>query len=348
MHDMLDAFFQRLWYSNRMHWLSVLLLPLSWLFALLASVRRAAYGAGLFRSYRVDRPVLVVGNITVGGVGKTPLTIWLASQLAARGVRVGIILRGYGGRSTTWPRHVTGATPVEEVGDEAVLLALRTSAIVVAGPDRVADAQLAIERGAEVVLSDDGLQHYRLARDCEIAVIDSQRGVGNGWLLPAGPLREPRTRLNSVDLVVLTRRTPATLESTNDWGAPKSVTVTARLSRATSLSTGEVRPLDAFKGVRVHAIAAIGHPQAFFDGLAEEGLNVDSRALADHAALTPADLRFGDDLPVLMTEKDAVKCRAFADQRLWAVRMDLELNAQDAAAVSGLIDRLLSRQTATA
>jgi tetraacyldisaccharide 4'-kinase len=345
---MLDTFFQRVWYAGQARWTAPVLLPLSWLFALIASVRRAAYGVGLFRSYRVDRPVLVVGNITVGGVGKTPLTIWLASQLAARGVRVGIILRGYGGLSPTWPRHVNRTTPVQEVGDEAALLAQRTSAIVVAGPDRVADAQLAIELGAEVVLSDDGLQHYRLARDCEIAVIDEQRGLGNGRLLPAGPLRERRTRLSSVDLVVLTRRTTAKPESANDRGEPGSVTAGARLSRATSLATGEVRSLDAFRGAPVHAIAAIGHPQAFFDALTEQGLNVDSRALPDHAALSPADLSFGDDLPVLMTEKDAVKCRSFADQRFWAVRMDVELNAKDAAVVSGLIDRLLASRSATA
>jgi tetraacyldisaccharide 4'-kinase len=346
--SMLDSFFQRLWYAEHARWAVLLLLPLSGLFALIASVRRAAYSVGLFRSHRVDRPVLVVGNITVGGVGKTPLTIWLAFQLASRGVRVGIILRGYGGRSPRWPRHVNGATPVEEVGDEAALLAQRTSAIVVAGPDRVADAQLAIELGAEVVLSDDGLQHYRLARDCEIAVIDAQRGLGNGRLLPAGPLREGRTRLGSVDLVVLTRRTTGKAEPTNDLCVPGSVTASARLTRATCLATGEVRSLEAFKGGLVHAIAAIGHPQAFFDSLAAWGLNVDSRALPDHAALTPADVSFGDEAPVLMTEKDAVKCRTFADRRLWAVRMDVEMDAEGAAAVSGLIDRLLLSRPAVA
>ena len=192
-------------------------------------MRRAAYGVGLFRSYRVDRPVLVVGNITVGGVGKTPLTIWLASSSRARGVRVGIILRGYGGTVADMAASRDRTYPVEEVGDEAALLAQRTSAIVVAGPDRVADARLAIELGAEVVLSDDGLQHYRLARDCEIAVIDEQRGLGNGRLLPAGPLRERRTRLSSVDLVVLTRRTSGEARSANDR-ASREASPPARVS----------------------------------------------------------------------------------------------------------------------
>ena len=182
---MLDAFFQRLWYERAARWLSILLLPLSWVFGAVVALRRWAYRSGLLTSHRAGRPVVVVGNISVGGAGKTPLTIWLASQLAARGVRVGIILRGYGGRADQWPREVTSATPVIDVGDEAVLLARRTSAIVIAGPDRVADAQRAIARGAQIVLSDDGLQHYRLTRDCEIAVVDAQRGLGNGRLLPA-------------------------------------------------------------------------------------------------------------------------------------------------------------------
>ncbi len=203
----MDAFLQRVWYERRSQWFSLLLLPLSWLFAVIVALRRAAYRSGLAQSFRVSRPVIVVGNITVGGTGKTPMTIWLAEQLSARGLRVGIVLRGYGGTSTQWPRDVTNAdTSAEEVGDEAVLLARRTGALVVAGPDRVAAAKRAIERGAQVVLCDDGLQHYRLARDLEIAVIDERRGLGNGRLLPSGPLREPASRLDSVDLKVLTRR----------------------------------------------------------------------------------------------------------------------------------------------
>ncbi len=162
------------------------------------AVRRTAYRRGWSQSFRVSRPVIVVGNITVGGTGKTPMTIWLAERLQSRGVRVGIVLRGYGGTSTQWPRDVTNETSAEEVGDEAVLLARRTGRVVVAGPDRVAAANRAIERGAQVIVCDDGLQHYRLVRNLEIAVIDERRGLGNGRLLPAGPLREPPSRLKSV------------------------------------------------------------------------------------------------------------------------------------------------------
>lgn len=335
---MFDAFLQGLWYDGRMRWLSIALVPLSWLFGVVAAGRRWAYRAGWFKSHRVGRPVIVVGNITVGGVGKTPLTIWLASHLAARGVRVGVVLRGYGGRSASWPRDVTSESAAAEVGDEAVLLASRTSSIVVAGPDRVADARRAIERGAQIVLCDDGLQHYRLARDCELAVLDAERGLGNGRLLPAGPLREPPARLGSVDLVVRTHREGAAASEVDSL--PHSVAAVARLTHAVSLTSGEVRPLAAFKGMRVHAFAAIGHPEAFFRALAAAGLDVDRRAAPDHAALTPADVEFADDAPVLMTEKDAVKCRAFADARLWAVRMEIEMSEADAAALHTLLGNL--------
>lgn len=338
---MLDRFFQRLWYAKRTHWFAVLLLPLSWLFGAVTALRRSAYRAGVFRSFRVARPVVVIGNITVGGVGKTPLTIWLAALLEARGVRVGILLRGYGGGSTHWPRDVTPDSSPGEVGDEAVLLAQRTQSIVVAGPDRVADAERAIERGAQLLLSDDGLQHYRLQRDIEIAVLDAQRGLGNGWLLPAGPLREPRRRLSTVDLIVLTHRSES---SSIDAAGALSPTVSAhaRLGDAISLATGDVQSLERFRGVRVHAIAAIGHPEAFFGALRSHGLIVDAHALPDHAELTSAHIQFDDDAPVLMTEKDAVKCRHGSDSRLWSVRMHIDMSESDTAAVTDLIGRLLA------
>ncbi|HEY5807748.1 MAG TPA: tetraacyldisaccharide 4'-kinase, partial [Povalibacter sp.] len=172
-----DQFLQRLWYESTPRWLLLLLLPLSLLFLLIAELRRTAYRAGLLSTSRLDRPVIVVGNITVGGTGKTPFVMWLAQHLRRRGCRVGVVLRGYGGSSTQWPRDVDANTPPSEVGDEAVLHARTFDAIVVAGPDRVAAAARAIERGADIVLCDDGLQHYRLGRDCEIAVIDQRRGL---------------------------------------------------------------------------------------------------------------------------------------------------------------------------
>jgi tetraacyldisaccharide 4'-kinase len=333
-----DSLLQRVWYDGRAPWLSVALLPLSWLFRLVVACRRAAYRAGVFRKVRVARPVVVVGNVTVGGTGKTPFTIWLATQLQERGVRVGIVLRGYGGKSAHWPRDVAADSAPEEVGDEAVLLASRTGAIVVAGPDRVAAAQRAIERGAQIVLSDDGLQHYRLARDCEIVVIDGRRSVGNRRLLPAGPLREPVSRLAEADLRVVSWRDGAARSLSP---APATIQVWARLTHATALVGGETRPVESFAGSRVHAVAAIGHPQQFFAALEQLGIEVAPHPLPDHAQPGAADIRFPDQLPVLMTEKDAVKCRAIADQRHWAVRMDVMMREQDAAAVHAMLDRMV-------
>jgi tetraacyldisaccharide 4'-kinase len=339
----MDAFLQRVWYERRSQWFSLLMIPLSWLFAIVVAVRRAAYRNGWFKSFRVGRPVLVVGNITVGGTGKTPLTIWLAEQLRAKGLQVGIVLRGYGGRSSHWPRDVSPETPWEEVGDEAVLLAKRTGALVVAGPDRVAAARRAIELGANVVLCDDGLQHYRLARDVEIAVMDERRGLGNSRMLPAGPLREPAGRLAQVDLKVLTRRS-GKAAATSPF--PEAVVATPVLGDAISIVTGQRRPLQSFIGSKVHAVAGIGNPQAFFDALSALGLNVDRHPLPDHARLNPADITFGDSAAVLMTEKDAVKCRATADrpslQACWAVRMDVAMSTADAQTVARLLDTLLA------
>jgi tetraacyldisaccharide 4'-kinase len=334
-----DSFLQRVWYEREAQWLSFALLPLSWLFGFVVACRRAAYRMGLLRRVRVARPVVVIGNVTVGGTGKTPFTIWLATLLQAKSLRVGIVLRGYGGSSTHWPRDVSGDSPPEEVGDEAVLLAQRTGAIVVAGPDRVAAAQRAIERGAEIVLSDDGLQHYRLARDREIVVIDGRRGVGNRQLLPAGPLREPVSRLAQADLRVVSWRDGSARTLT-----PVAATIQAcaRLSTVTALVGGETRSLESFKGTRVHAVAAIGHPQQFFAALQQLGIEVAPHPLPDHAGFAAEDIRFPDDLPVLMTEKDAVKCVRFADHRHWAVRMDVMVSEQDAAAVHAMLGRLLA------
>lgn len=338
-----DSFVQRLWYEGRAQWIAVLLAPFSWLFRWVVSVRRAAYRYGVFRSFQVSCPVIVVGNITVGGTGKTPFTLWLAHELQRRGKKVAIVLRGYGGRSARWPRDVRPDTAWEEVGDEAVLLARRSGAIVVAGPDRVAAARRAAELGAEVIVCDDGLQHYRLRRDCEIAIIDGRRALGNGRLLPAGPLREPGERLRSVDLVVINRRNSE--RAASEPGVPsavRSIDVSARLGHATSLVGGTTRPLGSFSGERVGAVAAIGHPQAFFDALEQAGLDLEARPLPDHARIERDQIRFGD-AQVLMTEKDAVKCLAIADQRHWSVALELDIGTTDQAVVHALVERVLQQ-----
>lgn len=319
----MDAWLQRVWYQRSL-WVWVLW-PLSWLFAAVAAVRRGAYRVGVLRTIRVSQPVIVVGNITVGGTGKTPLVIWLAQQLATRGYRPAVITRGYGGASKSWPLDVSADSDPALVGDEAVVIARRSGVPVVAGPDRIADARQAIARGANVIISDDGLQHYRLARDFEIAVVDGSRGLGNGMRLPAGPLREPRGRLDTVGVVAVTVRLDQGSIS-SDLIRHKPVIVQRVIREAHSLRKSEVRPLSAFAARPVHAIAGIGNPETFFAALRACGLDVDSRPLRDHASLSKEDLTFNDNAPVFMTEKDAVKCRGLADERCWAVPLQVEVH----------------------
>ena len=318
----LDAALQRLWYGPR--WTSLPLWPLGWLFRGVVALRSGLYGSGVLRQHRVPVPVVVVGNISVGGTGKTPVAAWLARQFALRGHRVGVVLRGYGGRSARQPRVVTADSDPADVGDEAVLHALRGPQAVVVGADRVAAAQLAAERGAEIIVCDDGLQHLRLGRDYEIAVVDAARGLGNRQTLPAGPLREPPKRLESVDAVVFTQRgepVPPPLTVRN----PFSVTMRLSLGDAVNLRSGERRPLDAFRGGEVHAVAGIGYPEPFFTGLRASGLQVRAHALADHAPLDRAALPFPPGATVLMTEKDAVKCRSYAAAQWWFVELGAHL-----------------------
>jgi len=340
----LDTAFQSIWYRSTplQRIASWLLWPLSLLFAFVAIVRRGLFKAGLLTSRRVAKPVIVVGNITVGGTGKTPFVIWLAQYLRDRGLRPAIITRGYGGTASDWPQRVVAASDPILVGDEAVLLAVRTDAIVVAGPDRVAAANCAIEAGADVVISDDGLQHYRLQRDIEIVLFDAERGIGNGRYLPAGPLREGLRRLRGVPLVVSHHRGSRSLQDR----APvaNALRVDSALGSVRSLTCAEERPLSSFSGQAVHALAGIGNPNAFFDALRKAGLLVrQAKALPDHAAIAPADLAFDDALPVLMTEKDAVKCRTFADARCWSVELTIAMPVEASRRIAQVVEAAIGQ-----
>lgn len=292
------------------HWyqpsaVGVALAPLGWLYCAAVMLRRALYSVGALKRVKLPVAVVVVGNITVGGTGKTPLVIWLAGWLRRHGYRPGIVTRGYGGRARSWPQLVRADSDPARVGDEPILLARHTECPVVADPDRVRAARTAIAAGCDVVISDDGLQHYRLARDVEIAVLDGERRLGNGRCLPAGPLREPAGRLATVDARVA-------------HGAARTGELAMRLveTRFRALDSDRDWPLTEFRGRRAHAVAGIGNPQRFFDHLRRLGVEVIEHAFPDHHDFTPADVRFGDDLPILMTEKDAVKCAAFADARM--------------------------------
>lgn len=330
----MSRLFNEIWYGR--HPLKWLLWPVSVVFAFAVRTRRRMYRDGRITSVELDVPVIVVGNISVGGTGKTPCVIWLARELRRRGLRVGVVTRGYGATNREWPRRVHPESPAQELGDEAVLIARRTACAVAAGPDRVAAARLLLEEGPiDVLVSDDGLQHYRLGRAFEIAVVDGVRGLGNGLCLPAGPLREAAARLEEVDAVVV---------NSGPWGHAGVMRAELVPTRLYNVASGESRPLASLRGVAVHAVAGIGHPERFFSALRAIGLDVDEHALPDHARLKARDLVFGDDKPVMITEKDAVKCGAFAHERVWCVVAELRFATGDDERLMRLLMRGLSNK----
>lgn len=297
-----------------------LLQPLSWIYGLVSGIRRYTYTRGWLRAQRVGKPVIVVGNLTVGGTGKTPLVAWLAHQLSASGLKVGIVSRGYG-RSKRESEVVHVESDWRNVGDEPFLLRQLTGCDTVVARNRSAGAKELVALGADVVIADDGLQHLRLARDCEIVVVDGARGFGNGRLLPGGPLREPISRIHSAAVVVV-NGTPehASLLTGEGRLSPAALQMSLFGGNAHRLDgLASPQPLEHFSGRRVHAVAGIGNPQRFFRDLRARGMDVIEHPYADHHSFIAAELTFGDELPVLMTEKDAVRCRAFADARLWYV-----------------------------
>lgn len=306
---------------TRLTWLTVLLLPLSWLFGVLVVLRRALYRAGLLRREHLPVPVIVVGNISVGGTGKTPLVIWLAAQLRAAGYRAGIVSRGYGG-TADGPYAVKTNDDAAHCGDEPLLLVRRAQCPVWIGKDRVAAARalLTAHPECDVIMSDDGLQHYALGREVEIAVVDGERGLGNSLLLPAGPLREPASRLASVDAVVV--RAPAGVTLTQQHFVMRFEPAGLR-----NLQEPSRRVFGSyFQGQRVHAVAGIGNPQQFFDTLTRLGIAHTPHAFADHHGFSAADLQFADCDAVVMTEKDAVKCERHAAAHHWVLEIDARVD----------------------
>jgi tetraacyldisaccharide 4'-kinase len=346
--DSLSARLQAIWYRGAQPpWP---LRALARVFGVAVRLRRAAYEHGLYRSRRVAKPVIVVGNLTVGGSGKTPLVIWLAQQLRERGLHPGVVLRGYGGAAVAGrlPCLVNPDSDVAVVGDEALLLRLRTGVPVVVGRDRVGAAQRLIAAGVDVVIADDGLQHLRLARDFQIAVIDGARGLGNGYLLPAGPLREPAERLALVDAVVINGEHAGAVHAAGSATYPLAAArprfimhLTGEWLRALA-GTGEPVALSNLAGQRVHALAGIGNPARFFAQLAAAGLEVIAHAFPDHHRYRAAELEFGDGLPLLMTEKDAVKCRPFAAANRWYLPVAASFTAADASELLARLQRCLA------
>jgi tetraacyldisaccharide 4'-kinase len=301
-----------IWYGNNP--LRYLLLPFSALFWLLSVFRRTLFYLGLKRKQKFSVPVIVVGNITVGGTGKTPLVIWLSRYLAEQGYTPGIVARGYGGKASHWPQQVRADSDPVMVGDEAVLMARLAACPVCVAPLRAQAVQALLDyTDCNIVLSDDGLQHYAMGRDMEIAVIDGQRGFGNGYLFPAGPLRELPSRLRKVDLLI----------SNGTWQEDVPVMSVAEPQVLPLLNLNDdPHLLSLAAGKKIHAVAGIGNPQRFFDLLKHYGLDIIPHAFSDHHSYKKEDLYFDDELPVLMTEKDAVKYARHATRRHWLVRIE--------------------------
>lgn len=305
-----------------------LLRPLEWLFCHGAARRRRRLEP---IARPLSAPVVVVGNLAVGGTGKTPLVIWLVAAAAARGWRPGVVLRGYGGRAADIT-PVTAESNPGQVGDEAVLIARRTSSPVMIGRDRVAAAEALIAGGGvDLVISDDGLQHYRLARDVEIVVVDARRGHGNARCLPAGPLREPLPRLREVDDVI-------------GQGGPVDGIGHCFALMANALEpVGPIHAAPPVSGDRVHGVAGIGHPARFFDTLRAMGFDVVAHAFDDHHRYRASDLQLADDAALIMTEKDAVKCRAIAPPGSWYLPVAARPDDASAAFLVRLLDRAQQR-----
>ncbi|MCE5362960.1 tetraacyldisaccharide 4'-kinase [Pseudomonas anguilliseptica] len=322
------------WYAG--HPALSLLRPLEWLYRAVVQRKRARFLAGEGVIYRAPVPVVVVGNITVGGTGKTPMILWLIEHCRRQGLRVGVVSRGYGAQPPQLPWRVQADQAASVAGDEPLLIVQRSGVPLMIDPDRGrAVAALLAAEPLDLILSDDGLQHYRLARDLELVLIDAARGLGNRHCLPAGPLREPAERLLSVDALLYNG---ASSDLQDGYG------FTLQPRCLVNLRSGEQQPLSHFPaGQALHAVAGIGNPQRFFNTL--EGLHWRSvaHAFADHAPYSAELLNFSPALPVLMTEKDAVKCRAFAADDWWYLAVDAEPSAAFVVWFDQQLQRLVPR-----
>ena len=306
---------QKIWYKKSI--LAYILFPFSLLFFIIISIRRWLYRVGIFHSMKFSVPVIVVGNITVGGTGKTPLIIYLAESLKQKGYTPGIVSRGYGSKMNKEPRSVVAESSFKEVGDEPLLIFSRTQCSVWICADRIAAVEKILsETNCNVILSDDGLQHYALKRDMEIAVVDSERQFGNGFMLPAGPLRETKSRLKEVDFVVMNGK-KSNFELDN-----KIIHMQLKPDKIYNLMDSK-KILDINKTkTAVHAVAGIGNPQRFFKALRSLGLTIVEHPYPDHYQFQLSDLSFDDNFPVIITEKDAVKCKSFKNENLWCLRVN--------------------------
>ncbi|PCI61422.1 MAG: tetraacyldisaccharide 4'-kinase [Gammaproteobacteria bacterium] len=332
---------------------TLLLLPFSGLFYLLSTSRRYLYQLGLLKVVEVSKPVIVVGNISVGGNGKTPLVLWLIEQCKLLGLTVGVLSRGYGGNAENHPLLLDESTTAVQAGDEPVMIYKRTGVAVVVGSDRVASAEKLIAQGCNIIISDDGLQHYRLGRAVEIAVIDGKRGFGNSLLMPAGPLREGLWRLKTVDHVIVNGETAL------DFSKLATILMNLQARTIVNILSKEQLSIDEFLQKvtndhhEVNAIAGIGAPQRFFDTLVSSKMNINQqKAFVDHYAYQADDFtdfthtknKNKNKTPLVMTEKDAVKCVGFAKNNWWYLPVDAQFDEKQ---ITPLLTQLVALKNKT-
>lgn len=301
---------------NTRSMVNYLLLPVSAVFYLLSLVRKTLYRIGLLSTYHFDIPVVVVGNITVGGSGKTPIVIALVEHFKQQGKKVGVVSRGYGSTQSQGSLLVDKNTSASLSGDEPLLITTQSNVLVMVNKNRAqAAGDLITHYKVDIIISDDGLQHYGMGRTVEIAVVDGERRFGNGFFLPAGPLREAVARLKSVDFVI-------------NNGVQNAGEYTSKLTPKSfiNLSTDVVQPLDFFEKIVCHSVSGIGHPQRFLDTLSELGVLVKPHIFSDHYIFTEKDLSFLEDYPIIMTAKDCVKCRQFATEQMWYLHCEVDLD----------------------
>jgi len=305
------------WYSKNT--LTQILRPLSLIFCGIVAIRKSLYSLKILKQTKLDVPVIVVGNITVGGTGKTPLVIWIAKYLRENGFTPGIVSRGYMGKAKSWPQQVRPDSDPVIVGDEAILIARQAQCPMAVGPDRVEVAKTLLKYSqCDIIISDDGLQHYALQRTIEVIVIDGVRRFGNGFCLPAGPLREAVNRMDKADFIV-TNGIAYQGEFAMRYTGKELVNL---------LEPDSTLMLSEFKDKKVHAISAIGNPQRFFDFLRSQGLELIEHSFPDHYMYVQNDITFDDELAVLMTEKDAVKCQRYDIKNCWYLPINVEMKKE--------------------
>ncbi len=338
LRALLEKKLPAIWYDNAAG--AALLSPLELLYTVYVRRVRQRYLHGKKQSYRSPVPVVVVGNLVVGGAGKTPLVLAICQRLQQQGMQPGILSRGYKASTEAFPRVVLSSDDATEVGDEPLLMAQRSGAMVCIDPQRARGARWLVEQGGcDVVLCDDGLQHYALTRDVEVVVIDAQRQLGNRRCLPAGPLREPAERLKSVDFVVYNGAAGTHGDAAFAMQLKPSVLV--RLHDSKTINVSELEDLTSAGAV--HALTGIGNPTRFFTSLRDLGFDIIEHAFGDHHPFNAEDLNFGDQRIIIMTEKDAVKCRAFAPAQAWYLPVDAQLEENFYSALLAKITHAAAR-----